>query len=798
MTSYYDPELPLISVHVPKCAGSSFHLQVLKPWFGDKLFLHYLDEKTNTRPTEHDAGSGSCIHGHFNHTRGCGVSSYYPDAKQQITVLRDPFELHVSNYFYVRRLGEEAYRSGKSVKADYSLTQYLQEERSFLLQHLPAHLTENNFEEVLNDTYLWIGISEQLQASVGLLAKALGFPTPLTGAFNESEREQRVPQGARERFKEEHPLEMAIYQYAMERLERESGGAGADLTRRDSLPEFIHADRKSQSGIGISVVVPAHNDEAYIEACVRSLMAQTVQPEEIIICDDASLDKTRDIARRIAAQYPDHVRCIFHEENRGCGANFNSGIRAARGRYVSIIAADDYWLPKKLERELDVLQMKDARWAYSAVELAWEDGPQAGQRTPFWGTEEGRDGNLFEDILLRKVSPRNFLIERELLQETGGFDEAFGMYEDWDLKLRLSALYPAAFVAETGVVYRQHGEGINRDNPQRQLAEAGKVLRKNKVLIESKFAEGAVTLRDLAWQKLLPGHQSGKAAPASLSIDYMPRRLNRRGDGLIFLPKGLQGPFQDELLLHPDLLVSRTMPLTNAVWSGLLENTRTDPATQDIARAALYTGWRRQLEESGLSRLLAGIQFSPDELGCLHELFPDAQFVVSDRQSVSGSLADSSRLIVVGQAAGESDRDSLYTALKLPRLLTSSRSAGSGSQDAAQLIAMGEQQFAMGESAAAETSFREALRCDDTAVDAYNNLAVVCWQRNDLAGALELLSQGLAMDSRHLDLLENTARILFESGHLDDSELVCKQYLAINSDNSDMVDLLAQAQRSAG
>lgn len=798
MSRRYDPGQPLVSVHVPKCAGSTFHLQVLKPWFGDKLYLHYLDEHTDARPPEYDAGAGSCIHGHFNHTRGCGVSAYYPHVEQQITVLRDPFELHLSNYFYLRRLGEDAYRAGKRVQMDISLEQYLEEKPSFLLQHLPAHLTEDNYVTVMDDTYLWIGVSEQFQASVCLLAKRLGFSTPVTREFNESVREMSIPKGAREHFEEKHPLEMAIYQYASARLDRESVVNGTVLAGQGSLPGFTRADRESWSGNSTSIVVPAYNDEVYIETCVQSLMKQTLRPDEIIICDDASVDKTRDISRRLAAQYPDHVRCIFHDENRGCGANFNSGIQAARGRYVSIVAADDYWLPQKLERELEALQKNDFRWAYSAVELVWEDGPQAGQKTPFWGTAEGRNGELFEAILLRKVSPRNLLIERELLLELGGFDEAFGMYEDWDLKLRLSAGYPAAFVTQTGAIYRQHGQGISRSDPRRQLAEAGKVLRKNKMLIESYNAEDASSLRDLAWQKLLPGLQNDKAEPYCLPIDYMPRRLDRRGDGMIFLPEGLQGVFQDSLSVHPDLLVTLTMPVTNAVWSGLLANTRTDTVAGDIARAALYTAWRGELEESGLSRLLIAIPFLPDDVACLHELFPDAQFVVSNRQCVSGSLAESAQLVVAGQAADETARDSLYSALALPRLLNWAQSSSTGVPDAAQLIAEGEQQFAAGDMAAAEGSFREALRCDETAVDAYNNLAVVCWQRNDLGGALELLSQGLTMDSRHLDLLENTARILFESGHHDDAELVCKQYLAINPDNSGMTELLAQTQRSAG
>jgi len=162
-----------------------------------------------------------------------------------------------------------------------------------------------------------------------------------------------------------------------------------------------------------------------------------------------------------------------------------------------------------------------------------------------------------------------------------------------------------------------------------------------------------------------------------------------------------------------------------------------------------------------------------------------------DDEEVSGILS----------LASTDDPASLSTPcepLTLPQLPTLVQSRDKTSSRTAELITQGEQQFDSGDLDGAETSFRLALHYDAEAVDAYNNLAVVCWQRNDPAAALELLSEGLALDFRHLDLLENTARILCETGHHDDAEIICKQYLAINPDNPDMVELLALSQRTTG
>jgi hypothetical protein len=99
----YITEKPLFSIHIPKTAGTSFQ-KILKCWFGDDLYLHYFDEKNNKMPEKYILKSGLCIHGHFNKKRGFGVFDYYPEADQFITIIRDPLELHLSNFFFVKKM----------------------------------------------------------------------------------------------------------------------------------------------------------------------------------------------------------------------------------------------------------------------------------------------------------------------------------------------------------------------------------------------------------------------------------------------------------------------------------------------------------------------------------------------------------------------------------------------------------------------------------------------------------------------------------------------------------------------
>ncbi len=224
----YDRTRPLISIHIPKCAGTSFR-QVLQQWYGNRLLTHYFNEKRNPMPKRHRLTTGLfnkkfkegiCIHGHFNRERGAGVLDYYPEVDQLITILRDPFELHLSNFFFVKRLGHEAFRNGKRIVIatddSYDLKRYLEETSSFMLLHLPADLTLDNYRDILEERFIYVGIAEDLQGSVDQLSRVLGFSSVTVGRKNVSPRTQDVPDGTRERFVRKHPLEFAIYEWALE------------------------------------------------------------------------------------------------------------------------------------------------------------------------------------------------------------------------------------------------------------------------------------------------------------------------------------------------------------------------------------------------------------------------------------------------------------------------------------------------------------------------------------------------------------------------------------------------------
>ncbi len=90
----------------------------------------------------------------------------------------------------------------------------------------------------------------------------------------------------------------------------------------------------------VSVVVPVFNTRRYLEACLRSIAAQTLAEIEIICVDDGSTDGSHEVVAALQATDP-RIRLLRHERNRGIGAARNTGVRAAQADYITAVDSDD-------------------------------------------------------------------------------------------------------------------------------------------------------------------------------------------------------------------------------------------------------------------------------------------------------------------------------------------------------------------------------------------------------------------------------------------------------------------------
>lgn len=104
-------------------------------------------------------------------------------------------------------------------------------------------------------------------------------------------------------------------------------------------------------GCKVSVVIPFYNGIEYLEACVRSVQAQTLREIEILLVDDGSADGSGELADKLARE--DARIRVIHQKNQGPSATRNAGVDASCGDYIGFVDADDLIEPQMYEKLYD-------------------------------------------------------------------------------------------------------------------------------------------------------------------------------------------------------------------------------------------------------------------------------------------------------------------------------------------------------------------------------------------------------------------------------------------------------------
>ena len=104
--------------------------------------------------------------------------------------------------------------------------------------------------------------------------------------------------------------------------------------------------------VTVSIIIPAYNQAHYLGAAIASALGQSYGDVEVIVVDDGSTDKTREVVEQIGDP---RLRYVY-QENQGLSAARNTGIRHACGTYLSYLDSDDLFLPEKVALLLAVME----------------------------------------------------------------------------------------------------------------------------------------------------------------------------------------------------------------------------------------------------------------------------------------------------------------------------------------------------------------------------------------------------------------------------------------------------------
>jgi glycosyltransferase involved in cell wall biosynthesis len=245
----------------------------------------------------------------------------------------------------------------------------------------------------------------------------------------------------------------------------------------------------------VSVVIPTHSRSGLLALTLRGVLRQRDVDFEVVVVDDGSTDDT---AAMVMGLGDGRVRLLRHAQSLGVAAARNTGIAAARGRWVAFLDDDDLWAPDKLTLQLQAADHAGRCWAY-AGDVEVDERLRVVAGAPPAPPE--RVMELLERHNAVPAGASNVVVRADMLARCGPFDEQLPNHEDWDLWIRLARLGPPAWVPQPLVALRQHA-GNASWNMARMLRDLQVIERRHGIT-----ADRAAHHRWAAWVALRAGRR---------------------------------------------------------------------------------------------------------------------------------------------------------------------------------------------------------------------------------------------------------------------------------------------------
>ncbi len=204
----------------------------------------------------------------------------------------------------------------------------------------------------------------------------------------------------------------------------------------------------------VSIITTVYNSEKYISETIESVLAQTYTYWEMIIVDDYSADKSREIVKDFLNK-DNRIRLIELKENSGTGKARNVALKNAKGRFVAFLDSDDTWLPEKLEKQIRFMLDNEYPISYTSYKLI---------------DHKGNDLNRIIKAI-NNVNMHKYLKNTIIGHSSSMIDlKKTGVFKIADIRIRVDTqtwinLLKKGFVAygldEVLMIYRVHNKSIS-------------------------------------------------------------------------------------------------------------------------------------------------------------------------------------------------------------------------------------------------------------------------------------------------------------------------------------------------
>ena len=128
---------------------------------------------------------------------------------------------------------------------------------------------------------------------------------------------------------------------------------------------------ESNSSPLVSIIMNCYNGEKYLKEAIDSVIAQTYNNWEIILCDNQSKDSSAEISK---SYDDDRLRYFLAPEHTRLGQARDEAISYVQGMYIAFLDVDDLWVDSKLKSQVETLEAENYSLLYSNAEVIFEDG----------------------------------------------------------------------------------------------------------------------------------------------------------------------------------------------------------------------------------------------------------------------------------------------------------------------------------------------------------------------------------------------------------------------------------------
>ena len=298
----------------------------------------------------------------------------------------------------------------------------------------------------------------------------------------------------------------------------------------------------------ITVLLFSYNQSEYLLDSVNSVINQTMDDWELIVIDNGSTDGSQALLNQFDSNLK--VKIVLHPKNRNITINFNQGVNLAKGKYISFLYSDDYYLPDKLEKQLEAFSKlsDDYGVVHSPCKELKVDTGKITMMPSIPATGEVL-GDLFTRFNEGFINPITPLIRKECFERYPFYEEIFA--EGEAVFFRLAMTYKFYYMNTPTAVMREHGSNMRyakKKNAEMFEYTMDRLAENDDFPIKYTFHLQSLKARILAsygWQDIRLGKDTDwarsmfkKAVKSDWRQAYKPRTII--GWGLSFFPVGMR------------------------------------------------------------------------------------------------------------------------------------------------------------------------------------------------------------------------------------------------------------------